>query len=479
MSLRRDTDFLVWLKPTQYDSGLSETRNHREHDLIERKYNVKNRKLGILATALLAGQLLATGCSAPEDDFLSVDSTLAPLLGGDIESIPDEYIVVFQDYLSAKDARTAMAGLQLSSKSAIMREYSIIPGFAGRLSPADLKAIRANKNVKYVEHNGIVRLNKDEAVAADGIDRIDQRNLPRNGRYNDRGRDGSGVDIYIIDTGIRPTHNEFSSRVGVLRDFVGDGRTTDCNGHGTHVASTAAGTQFGVADGATVHGIRVLNCAGSGSFAGVIDGINFVAQDCTGDCVANMSLGGGLFQAVNDAVTNAVAAGIPFALAAGNENTDACTRSPASTPTAITVAAADDNDRRASFSNFGSCVDIFAPGVSILGADIGNDNDTQTISGTSMASPHVAGVMAQILDCNPGASPAEVETILENAATNGVISDTRGSPNLMLFNDFECGGGVDPSSCFANNACGGEAPAGCFCDPFCSAFGDCCPDGPC
>lgn len=440
---------------------------------------MNTKKLGFLAATLFASQVLVAGCVAPENEPLLVDSTLAPLLNAEIEAVPGEYIVVFKDNVGANAVSAAIQDIQLSRDSAVMREYSVIPGFAGRLSASDLRAVRADKNVAYVEPNGIVRLNKVENVAADGIDRIDQRNLPRDGLYDDHGRDGSGVDVYIIDTGIRPTHNEFTGRVGVLRDFVGDGRTTDCQGHGTHVASTAAGTQFGVADGATVHGIRVLNCAGSGTFAGVIDGINFVAGHCNGDCVANMSLGGGLFQAVNDAVTNAVASGIPFALAAGNENTDACTRSPASTPTAITVAAADDNDRRASFSNFGNCVDIFAPGVSILGADIGNDNDTQTISGTSMASPHVAGVMAQILDCNPGASPAEVENILEGAATGGIISDVRGSPNLMLFNDFDCGGGGAPNSCAGSNSCGGQAPAGCFCDQFCEAFGDCCPDGPC
>lgn len=411
-------------------------------------------------------------------DPLSVESTAAPLLGDDIEAVPDEYIVVFNPEVGTRDAKAAIDSLRLSKSSAILREYSIIPGFAARLSAADLSAVRANKNVQYVERNGVVRVDKVEAVAADGIDRIDQRNLPRDGFYDDRGRDGSGVNVYIVDTGIRRTHNEFTGRVGVQMDFIGDGRLDDCHGHGSHVASTAAGTQFGVADRATIHGIRVLNCAGSGSFAGVIAGVNFVAQHCTGDCVANMSLGGGFSQAVNDAVANAVASGVPFAVAAGNESSDACTRSPASTPTAITVGAADDNDARATFSNFGSCVDLFGPGVSILGAAIANDSATQSLSGTSMASPHVAGVIAQILQCNPGATPAQVETILEGAATPGVVGNPNGAPNLLLYNDV-CGGGGNPNSCLQSNSCGGEAPSGCFCDPFCSAFGDCCPDGPC
>ncbi len=410
-----------------------------------------------------------------DDDALPVASKEAPLLGADIEAVDGEYIVVFNNNVSTQ---AAMAGMLLSKNSSVMRQYSVISGFAAHLTDEDLRAVRADRNVQYVERNGIVRLNKVEPVAADGIDRIDQRNLPRDGQYNDRGREGRGVDIYIIDTGIRSTHNEFAGRVGVQRDFIGDGIIEDCNGHGTHVASTAAGAQFGVADGATIHGIRVLNCGGSGSFASVIGGVDFAAQHCSGDCVANMSLGGGFSQALNDAVASAVASGLPFAVAAGNNNGDACTRSPASEAAAITVGAVDDNDRRASFSNFGGCVDLFAPGVSILGADIGSDNDTQTISGTSMASPHVAGVIAQIFDCNPGATPAQVETILESAATPGIVGNPNGAPNLLLFNDV-CGGGADPNSCVQSNACGGQAPSGCFCDPFCSAFGDCCPDGPC
>lgn len=439
---------------------------------------MKSFKLSHLAAALLASQTLLAGCTMSDDtDPLLVEATAAPLLGDGIEAVPGEYIVVFNSQVGTRGTKAAIESLQLSKSSAILREYSVISGFAARLSAEDLSAVRASKNVQYVERNGVVRVDKVEAVAADGIDRIDQRNLPRNGLYDDRDRDGTGVNVYIIDTGIRSTHNEFTGRVGVRRDFVGDGITEDCHGHGTHVASTVAGTQFGVADRATIHGIRVLSCTGSGSFAGVIAGINFVAQDCTGDCVANMSLGGGFSQAVNDAVTNAVASGVPFAVAAGNEASDACTRSPASTPAAITVGAVDDNDGRAGFSNFGNCVDLFAPGVTILGANIGSDSATQTISGTSMASPHVAGVIAQILDCNPGATPAQVETILESNATPGIVGNPNGAPNLLLFNDV-CGGG-NANSCAQSNSCGGQAPSGCFCDPFCSAFGDCCPDGPC
>jgi subtilisin family serine protease len=242
-----------------------------------------------------------------------------------------------------------------------------------------------------------------------------------------------------------------------------------------------------VAKAATLHAVRVLDCNGSGSYAGVIAGVDHVSTDCAsrgGPCVANMSLGGGFSQAVNDAVAGAVQAGVAFAVAAGNENHNACTTSPASEPLAMTVGAVDDGDKRASFSNFGACVDIFAPGVTILGADIDHDSATQSISGTSMASPHLAGVMASYLGQHPDATPAEIEAALEAVAGQGCVKSAgTGSPNLLLHGDFDagpfqCSGGTPPpppdNSC--QGSCGDRAPSGCFCDFFCSVFGDCCPD---
>ena len=262
--------------------------------------------LRLSATGMLSAALIS-GCATADDDFAgAVDKTMAPLVGPQ-DAIDNEYIVVFKDQVGVQSMSAAMNQISLSSASSkIYSQFSVIPGFAARLSAKDLDTVRRNPDVKYVERNGKVEAFKIENVQADGIDRIDQRNLPRDGQYNDHDFDGAGVTAYIVDTGIRSTHNEFSGRVAGTVDFVGDGRTEDCNGHGTHVASTVAGTQFGVADGASIFGVRVLNCQGSGSFAGVINGINFVAQDCTGDCVANMSLGGGFSQAVNDAVENAV-----------------------------------------------------------------------------------------------------------------------------------------------------------------------------
>ncbi|HWN68366.1 MAG TPA: S8 family peptidase, partial [Haliangium sp.] len=297
------------------------------------------RNMFHLFAAGLMSSALIPGCVTVEEDFAeTVGTTAAPLLGDATDAIPGEYIVVFEDEIGQGRLATAMNRISLrSAESRIMRQYEIVPGFAARLSAPDLAAIRNNPDVKYVERNGIVTAAKVEQTQADGLDRIDQRDLPRNGLFDDCGCDGSGVNVWIIDTGIRPTHVEFAGRVGRLLDFVNDGRNgNDCNGHGTHVASIATGTKFGVADKVIVNAARVLNCQGSGTFDGVISGINAVAQQCAGSvtCVANMSLGAGFSQAVNDAVTNAVNSGTPFAVAAGNENTNACSRSPASAPAA-------------------------------------------------------------------------------------------------------------------------------------------------
>ncbi len=486
------------------------------------------------SVACILSTIIVTGCLSTDDDLAdALGSMRAPLIGPQ-DAIPNEYIVVFKDSVGVQGVSNTINQILLSSsKSKIHSQFTVIPGFSARLSTQDLDILRSNPSIKYVERNGLVEVLEAEVAQADGIDRIDQRNLPRDGQYNDYNFDGFGITAYVIDTGIRSTHNEFAGRVVDTVEFVGDGRTEDCHGHGTHVASTIAGTQFGVADGVNVFSVRVLNCDGSGSFASVIEGINFVAQDCSGDCVANMSLGGNFSQALNDAVENAVAAGVPFAVSSGDSRTNSCDFSPASASSALTVDAAADNDDAAFFTNKGVCSDIFAPGVSILGADIGNENDSQTISGTSMASAHVTGVIAQALQCNPGASPATIENMIKTAATPGIIGNPGGSPNLMLFNDV-CGGWPPPPpppppapgdscvghcgdfdlsrscqcddacvyyndccfdfgsvcseppappvneySCLQSNSCGGQAPGGCYCDNICIQYNDCCYDGPC
>jgi subtilisin family serine protease len=337
------------------------------------------------------------------------------------------------------------------------------------------------------------------------MDRHDHCAIADDGVFNDNGCNGSGVLVYIVDTGIRATHVEFGTRVNTSRGFtaIADGRgTTDCNGHGSHVASTAAGNQFGLANAATLVPVRVLGCTGSGSNTGVINGVNHVANNCLSNerCVANMSLGGGASSALDSAVANAVSRGIPFAVAAGNDNQDAINFSPAREPSALTVGALSDSGypgttnsnsvTRASFSNFGSRVDIWAAGLSILGADDASNTATQTISGTSMASPHVAGAVAQMLSCTGRISPAQVETNLNTKSVTGAISNEQGAEDRILCSDWidgdgnacACGGTPPPppqTQCQLSNSCGTQDPTGCFCDQACLTFNDCCPGGPC
>ncbi|MCT4356178.1 S8 family peptidase [Streptomyces sp. Je 1-79] len=275
-----------------------------------------------------------------------------------------------------------------------------------------------------------------------GLDRIDQRDLPLSTTYT-YNRTASNVTAYIIDTGIRTSHSEFGGRATVGTDTVGGGQNgQDCQGHGTHVAGTVGGAKYGVAKGAKLVAVRVLDCNGSGTTAGVIAGVDWVTANAVKPAVANMSLGGGANTSLDDAVKRSIASGVTYAVAAGNGNflglpARACNYSPARVPEAITVGATDSADKRASFSNYGTCVDLFAPGVSITSAWKDGDTATNTISGTSMAAPHTAGVAALYLSANPTASPAQVSTALVNNATSGKVQNPlSGSPNRLLHSVF-------------------------------------------
>jgi subtilisin family serine protease len=304
------------------------------------------------------------------------------------------------------------------------------------MTEAQARQLSKDPAVAYVEQDRKMEaLGTQSAPPSWGLDRIDQRDLPLNNSYS-YANDGSGVKAYIIDTGIRTSHSAFGGRASWGINTSGDGNDTDCNGHGTHVAGTVGGAPYGVAKGVKLVAVKVLNCAGSGSYSGVIAGIDWVtAEHQPGQpAVANMSLGGGASAAVDDAVTNSINDGVVYAIAAGNSNDNACSYSPARTRAAITVGASTNTDARASFSNYGTCVDIFAPGQSITSAWNTGDSATNTISGTSMASPHVAGAAARVLAANPQFTPQQVsDQMVSDATANKVGDPGTGSPNRLLY----------------------------------------------
>ena len=390
---------------------------------------------------MLVGLLLLAACLstlALAAEFHTVNS---PVQG--------QYIVVLRDDQARLAGERSSAPTVDSVAQDMARVYGleldrafshVLRGFVVRADERALLDLMLDERVAFVEEDGIVSIRQTtQQNATWGLDRVDQRNLPLDGTYT-YDTTAANVYTYIVDTGVRTSHSDFGGRVVSGFTAINDGRgTNDCNGHGTHVAGTVAGANWGVAKAARIVPVRVLNCQGSGTNSGVIAGMDWIAANHIKPAVANMSLGGGASLATDNAVTNMRNAGVTVVVAAGNENQNACNVSPARSSNAITVGATTSSDARSNFSNWGSCVDIFAPGSSIRSAWHTSNTAANTISGTSMAAPHVAGIAALYLANNPQATPAQVENAILNNASTGRLSGLNGSPNLLAYSRF--GGG--------------------------------------
>jgi hypothetical protein len=359
----------------------------------------------------------------------------APLVGtGQPDQIPGRYIVVLKDGASVASTERVERRARGRGGDVKHRYRSAVRGFTATLSDAALADVRDDADVAFVEPDVAVSPDTTQSGATWGLDRIDQAGLPLDGTYT-YDSTGAGVTAYVIDTGISLSHAQFGGRAVTGFDFVDGGPAEDCNGHGTHVAGTIGGATYGVAKRVKLVAVRVFPCSGGGDLSTIIAAVDWVtATHAAGaPAVANMSLGGGVSEALDQAIEASIADGITYTVSAGNDDADACEQSPARTPNALTVAATTMNDARADYSNFGPCVDLFAPGSDIMSSWIGSDAATNTISGTSMAAPHVAGMAARYLHGAPAASPAEVSAAILGGATAGVVTDPgAGSPNRLL-----------------------------------------------
>jgi len=404
-----------------------------------------SRRLAMAAgLAAAVGGLLGAipASSAPAPDASTTPAEAVIRYANHPQALAGSYVVVLKDSGATTQAvATTATDLAARYGATVTHTYgSALKGFAVAADAKQARRLAADPQVDYVAQDQKVQL--DVSVQPNppswGLDRIDERSLPLDLKYH-YPNTAPRIKAYIIDTGIRFTHQEFGGRAVLGTDTVGDGQNgNDCNGHGTHVAGTVGGRSVGVAKQVQLIAVRVLNCAGSGSFAGVVAGVDWVTLNATstrGLGVANMSLGGGLFQPLNDAVTNSIAANVHYSVSAGNgTGADACLQSPAATPRATTVGATDITDTRAGFSNIGTCVDLFGPGVAIYSAWGTGDANYNTISGTSMSSPHVAGAAALWRMKFPADNADAVAAALVANATPGVvINPGAGSPNLLLF----------------------------------------------
>ncbi|GAA4687475.1 hypothetical protein GCM10023347_48870 [Streptomyces chumphonensis] len=388
---------------------------------------------GAVSAAVLAVFALAPGDAvAVEPDPLGTIRNAAG--GGPV--VQDEYIVVMKDRGKEPAAKVRNRAKDLAKEhgGALDRTYtSALEGFSVKASEKEARKLAADPAVAYVEPNRVERGDGTQVDPVWGLDRVDQRALPLNSTY-DYTSTASNVTAYVVDSGVRVQHSEFSGRARYGYNFVDDNTTAaDCHGHGTHVAGTLGSNTYGVAKRVRIVAVKVLNCDNLGTTANVLAGYDWVARNAVKPAVANVSIGGSASDAKDAAIRKMVDAGITVAVSAGNSDKDACTQSPAREPSVITVAATTSADARASWSNHGSCVDVFAPGSSIVSTGHTSDTAWTTRSGTSMAAPHVTGAAAIYLSTHTSAAPAEVAAAVLDASTNGVLADVQGSPNKLVY----------------------------------------------
>jgi subtilisin family serine protease len=375
-------------------------------------------------TVVAVGATLALAACSDQSPVSGRAPEAAPLLSAGAGAIEGSYVVVLREGADPRSV-AAVAGVEPT-----FVYTAAVNGFAASLNEGQLNALQHNPNVEYVEQDQAYEAATTQSGATWGIDRIDQRSRPLSGTYTYT-TTASTVYAYVIDTGIYASHSQFGGRASNVYDALG-GNGTDCHGHGTHVAGTIGSATYGVAKAVRLRGLRVLNCSGSGSTSGIIAAIDWVRVNRTNPAVANLSLGGGYSSTLNTAINNLANSGVFVAVAAGNENQNACNVSPASAASATTVAASTSSDAKASYSNYGSCVDLYAPGSSITSTWL--NGGTNTISGTSMASPHVAGVAALYKATYGNAATSTIDSwIKTNATANVITGNVTGTPNRLLY----------------------------------------------
>ena len=393
-----------------------------------------------MKTRALVRCAVASAAAAVAVAVGTLPATAAPAASS-AEVATSRYIVTLEAGTAGPSTVASVAGTQLGRSAPgerPLRVFKNVGAYTADLTAAEAATLAGAPGVAAVEADAVVTTQVTQSNAPWGLDRIDQRNRPLSTTYS-YARTGAGVRAYVIDTGIRFGHNDFGGRAVTGYDAVDGGSADDCNGHGTHVASTLGGATYGVAKGVTLVGVRVLNCSGSGTTSGVVAGIDWATSNHSAGtpAVANLSLGGGASTAIDSAINRLISDGVTVVVAAGNSSASACNSSPARVPAALTVAASDRTDRFASFSNRGSCVDVIAPGVSVTAAWYTSNTATATISGTSMASPHAAGAAAKVLQGSPSASPASVNGTIVSSATTGVITGVpTGTPNRLLYSNL-------------------------------------------